>query len=95
MKRITFAQALPGYRVQLRFDDGVEGMVDLSADVGRGVFSIWGDPEVFARFRVERNGRALVWSEEVDACADALCLESTGLTAEECWAASRPAPAHA
>ena len=95
MKRIVFARALPGYRLQLRFDDGVEGAVDLSADVDKGVFSIWRDLEVFSRFRVERNGRALVWSDEVDACADALYLEITGMTAEELWSASKPASAYA
>jgi hypothetical protein len=95
MKRITFAQALPGCRLQLRYDDGVEGIVDLSADVGKGVFSIWHDPEVFARFRVERDGRAIVWSDEVDVCADALYLEITGMTAEELWSASKQAPAYA
>lgn len=95
MKRIVFAQALPGYRLQLRYDDGVEGSVDLSADAGKGVFAIWRDPDVFARFRVERDGRALVWSDEVDACADALYLEITGMTSEALWSASRPSSVYA
>jgi hypothetical protein len=86
---------LPGYRLHLRFDDGVEGAVDLSADVGKGVFSIWRDPEAFARFRVEEGGRAIVWSDEVDACADALYLEITGMTAEELWPSLKQAPAYA
>ncbi len=95
MKRIVFAEALPGYRLHLRYDAGVEGTVDLSAEVEKGVFEIWRDPEVFARFQIERNGRALVWPGEVDACADALCLEITGMTAEEQWSGKKPMSAHA
>jgi hypothetical protein len=95
MQRITFAQALPGYRLQFRFDDSVKGVGDLSAEVGKGVFAILSDPEAFARFRIERNGPAIIWSDEVDACADALYLEITGLTAEQLWLVSNPVPVHA
>jgi hypothetical protein len=95
MKRIVFAQALPGYRLQLRYDDGVEGVVDLSSDVGKGVFAAWNDPEAFGCFRIERNGRAIVWSDEVDACADALYLEITGMKPEDLWPSLKHAPVHA
>jgi hypothetical protein len=95
MKRIVFAEALPGWRLHLRYDDGVEGTVDLSAKVGKGVFTIWRDPEVFARFKIESDGRSLVWPGEVDACADALYLEITGMTAEELWSGGKPASTHA
>ena len=85
MRRITFAQALPGYRVQLRCDDGVEGVVDLPAEVGLGVFAAWKDPIFFKSVRCER-GRRVVWSEgesEIDLCADALYLRITGLKPED------------
>lgn len=95
MKRIVFAEALPGWRLHLRYDDGVEGTVDLSARVGKGVFAIWRDPDVFARFKIEESGRALVWPGEVDACADALYLEITGMTAEELWSDGQPVSTHA
>lgn len=95
MKRIVFAQALPGYRLHLRYDDGVEGTVDLSAEVGKGVFAIWRDPEVFARVQIDRNGRALVWPGEVDLCADALYLEITGMTAEQLGSGGQPVSTHA
>ena len=37
MKHITAAQPSPDYRLKLRFDDGVEGVVNLSAEVGKGI----------------------------------------------------------
>lgn len=82
MKRITFAQALPGCRLQLRFDDGVEGVVDLSAHVGKGVFAAWRDVEFFKRVRLGEFGE-LVWDGDIDLCPDALYLEVTGLTVEQ------------
>jgi hypothetical protein len=95
VKRITFARALPGYRLRLRYDDGVEGAVDLSADVGKGVFSLWCDPEAFARFRVSEDGRSVIWSEAVDACADALYLTLTGLAPEDLFPALKQTPSYA
>jgi hypothetical protein len=36
MRRITKVKVLPGYRLELEFDDGVSGIVDLSEAVGKG-----------------------------------------------------------
>lgn len=95
MKRIVFAEALPGRRLHLRYEDGVEGTVDLSTRVGKGVFAIWRAPDLFERFKIEESGRALVWPREGDACADALYLEITGMTAEELWSDGKPLFTHA
>src|SRR5665647_3872415 len=46
MKHLTSIEALPDYRLKLRFDDGVEGVVDLSPEVGKGVFAAWKDVEL-------------------------------------------------
>jgi hypothetical protein len=35
MRRITKVKVLPGYRLELEFDDGVSGIVDLSEAVGK------------------------------------------------------------
>ena len=47
MRRITKVKVLPGYHLELEFDDGVSGIVDLSEPVGKGVFALWRDPLVF------------------------------------------------
>ena len=52
-------------------------IVDLSRLVGKGVFQLWNDPEAFGRVSLGTGGE-LVWSDEVDLCADALYLEVTG-----------------
>lgn len=82
MKRVTHVEPLPDYRLKLRFDDGVEGVVDLSSLVGQGVFTAWQDVEHFRRVRIGELGE-LVWDGEIDLCPDALYLEVTGMTVEQ------------
>ena len=42
MAKITKVRVLQGYCLELAFDDGVGGVVDLSELVGRGVFRFVG-----------------------------------------------------
>ena len=45
MNRITKVKVLPGYQLELEFDNGVSGIVDLSEAVGKQEISgqeIWG-----------------------------------------------------
>jgi hypothetical protein len=74
---ITFAKALPEYRLALRFSNGETGSVDLSGLAGRGVFAVWRDAEVFRQVRVTADG-AVEWPGEIDLCPDALYLRMTG-----------------
>jgi len=80
--KISAAQALSNYQLQLRFDDGVEGTVDLSDLAGRGVFQIWLQPGIFEQVRITGEG-ALEWPDEIDLCPDALYLRLTGTKPEE------------
>jgi hypothetical protein len=82
MKKAVEARPLPGYRIWLRYDDGVEGEVDLSYLAGRGVFKAWNDRIVFDGVHVDKSG-AIAWNEDIDLCPDALYLRLTGKTVEE------------
>ncbi len=79
-------KALPQYRIWLRYDDGVQGEVDLSDLAGHGVFHVWTDPAVFRAVRLGRHG-AIEWSPELDLCPDAMYLRLTGKTVEEIFPA--------
>ncbi len=83
MKHIIAVQALPDHKLKLRYDDGVEGVVNLSAEVGKGVFKAWEDPQHFEAVKIQHDGRSLEWPGEIDLCADALYLEITGMTVEQ------------
>jgi hypothetical protein len=80
--KISHAKPLSDYRLELTFASGEHGIVDLSAYVGRGVFTIWNSPGIFERVRVTSEG-ALEWPGEVDLCPDSLYLRMTGKSPDE------------
>lgn len=75
-------EALPGYRIWIRYRDGAEGEVDLSYLAGRGVFVLWNEEREFAKVHIG-PGYAISWSEEVELCPDAVYLRLTGRSPED------------
>lgn len=94
MKRILSVEPLAGHKLKLRYDDGVEGVVDLSAEVGKGVFKAWENPEFFQRVRIGDFGQ-VEWPDEIDLCPDALYLKITGKSLEEVFPGWRTEEANA
>jgi hypothetical protein len=94
MRRVLQVKVLPEYRLELRFDDGVCGVVDLSEAVGKGVFALWYDPFAFEQVGIGSSGE-LVWSDRIDLCPDALYLKVTGKRPEDLFPALRDQPAQA
>jgi len=82
MRKVTKVNVVRGYQLELTFDDGVSGTVDLSDLVGKGVFSLWQDPNAFAQARIGSAGE-LLWGEQVDLCPDALYLRVVGKKPED------------
>ena len=80
-----------GYKLWLRFNDGVEGVADLSDLAGRGVTKNWSDWSIFSSVAITDSG-ALEWPGEVDACADALYMRVTGKKPEEVFESVTVAP---
>ncbi len=78
---VVAAKPLDGFRVWLRFEDGLEGEVDLSHLVGRGVFSRWSDdPAEFGRLSVDEESGTIVWPGGLDVAPDRLYDELAGRT---------------
>ena len=73
---------LDRYRLWVRYSDGVEGVVDLSDHVGKGVFAVWNDYEEFQKVHIGPAGE-IAWSEEIDMCPDSIYLRITGKKPEE------------
>ena len=85
MKSIPYlieATGLPGYRMKVRFEDGLEGIIDLSDLPGKGVFHVWNNEQNFGNFYIDTGGK-LIWSDEIDMDPDAFYLELIGKTFEE------------
>ena len=82
MIRPLKVEALTGYRIHVVYPQGVEGIIDLSADVGRGVFAKLADEAFFRTVHVGDYGQ-IAWSEEIEICSDAAYQEITGRVVPE------------
>jgi hypothetical protein len=94
MRKISEVKVLQGYRLELVFDAGARGVVDLSGLVGKGVFAMWCNRRIFEQVRIGSFGE-LIWGDQIDLCPDALYLKATGKRPEDVFPALRCESAHA
>jgi hypothetical protein len=64
--KIVACEARPNYHVWIRFDDGLQGVVDLSHFVGKGVFKAWESIEFFNQVRVDPETDTIAWGDNID-----------------------------
>ena len=78
--RVSSVRATDGYRVELVFNDGARGVVDIQDwIVGRGgVMTELEDLEMFSRVRVNAEAGTIEWPNGVDFCPDVLYAKLTG-----------------
>ena len=72
MHGIVSARALPGYRLSIRFEDGVEGEVNLTELVGKGVFTPWSNPAEFQKVFIDPKSHTVAWPGGIDLCPESL-----------------------
>ena len=76
---VVEARALSGYRVHLRFEDGVEADLDLGELIRfEGVFAPLRDPARFAELRIHPELGTLCWPGGADLDPDVLYARATG-----------------
>ena len=85
---VESVEAREGYRIWVRFEDGICGEVDLSHLVGKGVFKAWDDRRFFEDVFVTYG--TVSWKEEIDLDPCQLYMEVTGKAVEEIWPGLRP-----
>ena len=64
------------YNVEVKFDDGVSGTIDLSELVNQGIFIELKDKKKFAT--LFSNGYSIAWSDELEIDAASIYAEITG-----------------
>jgi hypothetical protein len=94
MRRVAAFKVLNGFRLDLTFDDGTRGIVDLSDLAGKGVFALWMNRSAFEDIRIGSSGE-LAWGETIDLCPNSLYLRATGKNPEELFPSLRDEPIHA
>jgi hypothetical protein len=66
ISRLAAAEYVAGHTVWLRFDDGLEGEVDLSEELQGPVFEPLRDVTYFRRVHLHPELRTLVWPNGAD-----------------------------
>ena len=64
--KIVACKPKPNYHVWIRFDDGLEGEVDLSDIARQGVFEAWQSVDFFNQVRIDPKTDTLAWGVEID-----------------------------
>jgi hypothetical protein len=79
LRDVVHVIALDDYRLRLRFDDGVEGEIDVSATVPfKGVFAPFVDPAFFRQVSVNEALGVVCWPNGADLDSDVLYAAITG-----------------
>jgi hypothetical protein len=72
MAQVTQVKALEPYRIWLKFSDGIEGIIDISDIIGKGVFKTIEDPGEFAKVGIDPLTHTVAWPGGIDLCPDSL-----------------------
>jgi hypothetical protein len=77
---IVEARALEGFRLHIRFEDGVEGVVNIKEFVRfEGVFAALGERAVFEKVRVNEELGTVCWPNGADLDPDVLYSHVSGI----------------
>ncbi len=66
LPRIVDARYVAGFTIWLRFDDGLQGEVDLARELQGPIFQPLHDMEYFRQFELHPELRTLVWPNGAD-----------------------------
>jgi hypothetical protein len=92
--KIVFVKPASKFAIEVGFEDGAHGIVDLADIAGRGVFRAWLEEGVFEKVKITEVG-ALEWPGELDLCSDSIYLRLTGKSPEEIFPSLKRQFAHA
>ncbi len=85
LKDVIDVRPLGGHWVHLKFEDGVEGDVDLDRLIRfTGVFEPYRNEKGFAKVQVNPESGTIEWPNGADICPDVLYAAVTGIPIE--WA---------
>jgi len=78
MQKIVAVKAMPGYKIWIKFEDGAEGVTDLSDMAGRGVFIKWKETGFFESVFIDQESHTVAWPGGLDLAPESLYEEITG-----------------
>ena len=74
--KVREVKYIADYTISIKFDDGINGTIQLSDLVQKGIFKLLQDKNQFAK--VYTNGYSIAWSNELEIDANTIYAELTG-----------------
>jgi hypothetical protein len=74
--KVQEVKYISDYIISIKFDDGVNGNIELKDLVQKGIFKVLQDKNEFAK--VYTNGYSIAWSNELEIDATTIYSELTG-----------------
>ena len=74
--KVQEVKYIADYTISIKFDDGVNGTIELNDLVQKGIFKVLQDKNQFAK--VYTNGYSIAWSNELEIDATTIYSELTG-----------------
>ena len=84
LRDVVSVQAISEHRLRVAFDDGTEGVVDVTDMVEfSGVFEPLREPDFFAKASVNTEFGTVCWPNKADLDSDVLCAKVAGIPVPE------------
>jgi hypothetical protein len=81
--KLIDVQGLDNYRLALKYEDGTEGVADVSNLAHKGIFEEWERDNLFKKVYLDNESNAVAWNEDLDICPDSLYLKLLGITFQD------------
>ena len=82
MTRIVSVKPLEGYRLNVRFNDGLEGIYEVEPARRGGVFLKLLEPKIFNAVTLNADFGCVEWPGGIDLCPDSMHQAVSGAEAE-------------
>ncbi len=71
------------YKIWVKYDDGIQGEVDLSHLAHKGIFKLWDSTVPFENVYIDSQSYAISWSKDIDIAPDNVYFKLKQLNPEE------------
>ncbi len=79
--KVLSVKPASGYQLNVVFDDGVSGVIDLTDYISKGIFAVLKDEQTFNK--VYTKGYSIAWSDELEIDALTVYAEISGKKPED------------
>ena len=81
--KVISVNVLEKYKVRIKFNDGTEGVLDLSDYAGKGVFRSWDTENSFDKVFISNESGAITWPGNIDIDTLNCFLQIKGINYEQ------------